>query len=1763
MNNRDDFKLDVISGIEDEIIDRSTKERIRLLDRPKLSFRKRMIALGSMAAMIIAMLSGVLFFALTGMKQIPVYTGMSVSETNPMFGNGSSTLPTQDSSATVLNGNENNGNHYGHYKGDHAKDVDDIDINNPFGKGEGAMDDAISSIITASPESDMYYAKPGDDIFITIHIDNPDKFEILSFTLNGEKYTSYMFEYGSDIENLILKLNVGNAEGIVDYTIDEIKYVDGTEIKDVKMEGDKTVRVGISTDKQPTVIVTDLKSTLDSISFSASVQDTMDLISSSNGKVQAVLFDGDKIVSTKDLKVGTQSVVFDGLKQNTIYQYAILITYDDLSGEGVINTAFEENVMYTSNPLLFDDISIGKDSIRFTYKWYSELKEKSIVSVKLLKDGVKIRDIDKETLYVKGLLSSTSYTIITEYKMGSGTETIRLDFTTKAKTVPTVNVYDRDVGKTDTSIYFDITEIDEDNIASITKIELLHGSDAPIVAESLYVREFNGLLSNNTYTVRVTYVYDLNDGNGEQTAYSSYDITTDAKAEPKVKFTNHANDGEVFSFGLLITDQDSTFEIRSIELYLGKSKLGDTTLADKMSFELSDNTKEHTVVVTYLYDPNDGTGKRVLEAKCSTWVPSVGFEMSDGRIVGMGTCTDTVLFISDPVAENAFKDNLNIERVYLLTGATTIDDNAFSGCLRLKSVYIGEGVETMSPYAAFNGCVSLTDVYVSSTVKILGSFQGCSNLKSVVFAENSQLTNIGCFRECASLKTITIPDSVTYIDYSTFFDSGIEHVLFGENSKLTTVKANAFYGCTYLKSIKMPKTVTAIEDYAFAYCRSLKSILLHSTVASVGNGAFDGCDVLTIYVDAKDIPSGWNENMNPNKRPVILDAKEISYTIVPNNGNAAGTVTEIFIPSPPDAVRNGYFLVGWYDNPELSGSPVEFPYYSNEKTTLYAKWFDIGENTVSEGFEMTEGQISGMGSCTDKVLYINQPIRYDAFKNNTDIEKVYLLSGANYVGSTAFEGCTNLKYVYIGEGLKAIEYGLFRNCTSLEEIYIPSNVEMIDSNAFFGCSSLKSITIPNSITKISDYAFSNSGIERVDFGDDCKITIIGKYSFQACNNLKSFKVPDSVLTIKEGAFYASSELETIIIPKSVISIEANAFNTAIFEPKTTIFVEASEWSSLWSADANPYGIPVIYNATEKQYSFEANGGSTVDPITDYFVSVSPVTERDGYIFKGWYDNPELTGEPVEFLYFSMDKTTLYAKWSNEYVFNSNGGSLVESVDTPTVENEPIPTRSGYLFSGWYDNAELNGYPVSFPYSSEVRTDLYAKWYDLQGNPISQGFETKNGVITGIGSCTDTVLYIDRPVGEGAFMNNPDIERVYLLYGADHIAPNAFNGCLRLQYVYIGEGVEALSFGVFEQCPSLTDVYVSSTVKEVGSFSHSQNLKRVEFAENSRLTDIGSYSHCKSLTEIKIPDSVKTIGYAAFGNSGIESVTFGKDSKLETIEVAAFMGCGWLKSIILPDSVTKIGNHAFNGTEMRAIYVPSTLSSFGEGVFTLGNKMKVYTDASVLPEGWSSEIFTTNTEFILGAKMNTYSFVTNDTSSVDPTTVLLLERPPVISRPGHFILGWYDNPEFNGDAVTFPYYSEEKTTLYATWINYAALEQSAGLKTEEGYVTGIGSCVNESLIYVDSPIGASAFLLSENLTTVILGDNVSSIGDRAFESCYNLKSIIFVGDVDFELGSELFTNTWSNEGFTVYVPKEYYSSYKSISNHSWRFHVVSRCCLVAY
>ena len=611
MDKKQKMDLDTISKIDDDIIEKNTEKRIRLLRKKSKIVRNRTIAAIAAAALLLTALVS-MFLILSGRpdaKQVPIYQGMTAHAYN-----NDSTVNAGGMSISFLSAgssdqgfdwlkNGDNGNHNGHDKN---------------GKDTSAETEAESSSLEIGEQEIVFYTRPNTDFYIKVHISNPDNYEILSFTLNGKKYSSYMFEEGSDMENLILKCNVGDAEGIIEYTIDAIKYVDGTEIKDVVMEGNRTIKIGVYTDNQPASEITEEKIGLDSIGFDVSLSDELGMIEMSGGNVWVELLKDGNVVSRKDISnFERENVIFESLEEDTAYECRVVAHYNSLDGQGMADHVLLSRKFRTESIFVIDIKDMSQDGVEFLIEWNDLVENKTLTSLTLFRGGEKVRDIPVTDTRIDGLLSNNTYMLVAQYDLndGSGSNIIEksVDIKTLAKAEPTVNIFKGSV--TQTSIGFDISVIDIDGVGRITKLEIIQNGNAQSIAD-LSTREFKGLLCDNTYTVKVTYTYDLNDGSGSNIIEKSVDIKTLAKAEPTFKFKDMTSDTYAIKGSYDHTDTDKTLVSYSVKLYSGEVLVARNTDM-KIEFNSLNSYTKYTVAIEYQFDLNDGKGVQEKRAEYS------------------------------------------------------------------------------------------------------------------------------------------------------------------------------------------------------------------------------------------------------------------------------------------------------------------------------------------------------------------------------------------------------------------------------------------------------------------------------------------------------------------------------------------------------------------------------------------------------------------------------------------------------------------------------------------------------------------------------------------------------------------------------------------------------------------------------------------------------------------------------------------------------------------------------------------------------------------------------------------------------------------------------------------------------------------------------------------------------------------------------------------------------------------------------------------
>ena len=166
--------------------------------------------------------------------------------------------------------------------------------------------------------------------------------------------------------------------------------------------------------------------------------------------------------------------------------------------------------------------------------------------------------------------------------------------------------------------------------------------------------------------------------------------------------------------------------------------------------------------------------------------------------------------------------------------------------------------------SAVKSNTTITYIHIPATVQTIGytAFEGDTNLTTVTFAANSELTTIGvaAFAHTA-ITSIEIPASVTSIMNSAFYSNyNLTSVTFAASSLLTTIWNGAF-NQTGITSIIIPASVTEIKEHAFMWCTSLTTVTFiastdWATGITIDVAAFDTTNAL----DTINIANGQKIN---------------------------------------------------------------------------------------------------------------------------------------------------------------------------------------------------------------------------------------------------------------------------------------------------------------------------------------------------------------------------------------------------------------------------------------------------------------------------------------------------------------------------------------------------------------------------------------------------------------------------------------------------------------------------------------------------------------------------------------------------------------------------------------------------------------------------------------------------------------------------------------------------------------------------------------
>ncbi len=151
---------------------------------------------------------------------------------------------------------------------------------------------------------------------------------------------------------------------------------------------------------------------------------------------------------------------------------------------------------------------------------------------------------------------------------------------------------------------------------------------------------------------------------------------------------------------------------------------------------------------------------------------------------------------------------------------------------------------------------------------------------------------------------------------------------------------------------------------------------------------------------------------------------------------------------------------------------------------------------------------------------------------------------------------------------------------------------------------------------------------------------------------------------------------------------------------------------------------------------------------------------------------------------------------------------------------------------------------------------------------------------------------------------------------------------------------------------VTEVVIPDSVTSIGraAFFGCCSLTSVMISET--VTSIGdkAFYQCSSLTSVTIPEGVTSIGDEAFrGCTSLISVTI--PETVTSIENWAFRGCTSLTSVTIPEGVTSIAAFAFYGCKkLKNIEIPNTVRTIGRDAFKSTKWLKTFKQDFVIVNG---------------------------------------------------------------------------------------------------------------------------------------------------------------------------------------------------------------------
>ena len=752
---------------------------------------------------------------------------------------------------------------------------------------------------------------------------------------------------------------------------------------------------------------------------------------------------------------------------------------------------------------------------------------------------------------------------------------------------------------------------------------------------------------------------------------------------------------------------------------------------------------------------------------------------------------------------------------YNVTSANTVEVtyrdqnyNYYSGNITIPSsvTYAGKTyMVTAVGRSAFRQSLSLNSVTIPSTVTLIdyGAFYGCSNLTSITIPNSVTTLGEFCFMNCGNLANVTLSNQLTSIPRQCFtYCTALTSITIPGSAK--EISYFSFYSCESLQSVTIQEGVEAIRNNAFEHCLSLESIMIPASVTTIDQSILADCTSLT----AINVNSANTHYCSPGG---VLYTTAMD-TLLQYPANKSGSFYQV--PAGVKIIMPRAFIsclqLESVTLPEGVTTIGSWAFASCDQLTTFtipASVNDIGNNFLCYcaslvSIDVADGNQNYMSD--DGVLYTSGGKLLLQYPCGRPDKHYSVLNSADSICYNAFSNSFFLKSVYIPGSVKMIDEQTFMY-SGLERLVIDEGLERIETNAFASCENLNSIYLPSTLNYIAALAF------QMDF-ELKEITFAGATPPQLGGN----------------AFYgvgANLDATDIFVPGNAVgTYQSMNWNSQVFQYNVSQISPLSS-GSMFTVDSLTF--TVLDNNRNVKLS-EITSNDLVDPGISpkvaYLGQLYTVTEMQDHIFA--HINKMIRAE-VPFTVQLIDDYSFYDCANLEKLILREGVKRIDSFSISHINkltNLYIPASVDSISIGAfsYDPA-LQSINVSSanPKYTSVDGILFSKdkmrlvaFADGHGSiyTVPDGTQVIDyGAFRGATALTAVVMPKSlRQIKNSAFLDCSSLTQVTVPHGVTTIGNSAFNSCTSLWFVDLPATLTELGYNAFYNVPTLSTLNVKAT-----------------------------------------------------------------------------------------------------------------------------------------------------------------------------------------------------------------------------------------------------------------------------------------------------------------------------------------------------------------